>query len=143
LPSRRTICNDELAKFHLGQLPDPRHEAEQLAKARDPAHRVLANLWFAIGDAEQAKKHALAAYNWACADGEPYVHRYELSKTRALLEQLGTEIPNLAPYDPAKDEKLPWEDEVTAAIEKLRAEKEAEERTKEKANTSKKPRGNK
>ena len=32
------------------------------------------------------------------------------------------------PYDPAKDEKLPWEDEVRAAIEKLREEKEAKKR---------------
>ena len=30
-------------------------------------------------------------------------------------------------YDPAKDEKFPWEDDVRAAIEKLRAEKAAEE----------------
>ena len=50
----------------------------------------------------------------------------DLNKARALLEQLGAEIPNLPPYDPAKDEKLPWEDEVAAAIEKLRAEKSEE-----------------
>jgi hypothetical protein len=34
-------------------------------------------------------------------------------------------IPDLPPYDPAKDGKFPCEDEVVAAIEKLRAEKEA------------------
>lgn len=61
-----------------------------------------------------------------------YVHRYELNKATALLQQLGAEIPNLPPYDPAKDERLPWEDEVAAAIEKLRAEKEAEKRVEEK-----------
>jgi hypothetical protein len=59
------------------------------------------------------------------ADGEPYVHRYELNKARALLEALEVEIPDLQPYDPAKDEKLPWEDQVVAAIEKLKAENEA------------------
>lgn len=107
-----------LAKFHLQQLPDPHREAEQLAKARQPCHRALADLWLAIGDHEQAKKHALAAYKWAWADGEPYVHRSELNKARALLEQFGTDIPKLPPYDPAKDGKLPWEDEVAAAIEK-------------------------
>ena len=120
-----------LAQFHLGQLADPRREAEQLANARRPSHRDLADLWLAIGDREQAKKHALAAYKWAWADGEPYVRRYELNKARALLEKLGAEIPNLPPYDPAKDEKLPWEDEVAAAIEKLRAEKEAKNPKKE------------
>lgn len=115
-----------LVRFHLSQLSDPRHEAERLAKARKPFHRAIAELWLAIGDHQQAKKHAFAAYKWAWADGEPYVRRYELNKTRALLEQLGADIPDLPPYDPAKDEKLPWENEVEAAIEKLRAEKEAE-----------------
>lgn len=110
-----------LANVHLRQLPDPRHEAEQLSRAKVPSHRPLAELWLAIGDAEQAKKHALAAYEWAWADGEPYVRRYELNKARALLEQLGAEIPDLPRYDAANDEKLPWEDEVAAAIEKLRA----------------------
>jgi hypothetical protein len=36
--------------------------------------------------------------------------------------------PNFAPYDPAKDEPLPWEADVRAAIDKLRAEKEVEEK---------------
>jgi len=119
-----------LAKFHLGQLTDPRREAEQLAQARQPAHQALAELWLAIGDREQAKKHALAAYKLAWADGEPYVWRYGLNKATVLLKQLGTEIPKLPPYDPAKDEKLPWEDKVAAAIESLRAEKEAEKNKK-------------
>jgi tetratricopeptide (TPR) repeat protein len=114
-----------LARFQLGELADPRREAEQLANARRPSYRALADLWLAIGDREQATKHALAAYKWAWADGEPYVHRYELNKARALLEQLGVTIPDLPPYDPAKDEKLPWEGDVAAAIEQLRAEKEA------------------
>ncbi len=116
-----------LAKFHINQLPDPRQEGDRLAKARKPAHRPMAELWFAIGDREQAKKHALAAYKWAWADGEPYVHRYELNKAKELLEKLTVEIPKLPDYDPAKDEKLPWEDEVAAAIDKMRAEKETEE----------------
>jgi len=120
-----------LAKFHLGQLPDARRDAEQLANARRLSNCDLADLWLAIGDHEQAKKHALAAYRWAWADGEPYVHRYELNRARALLEKLGVEIPKLPPYDPVKDEKLPWEDEVAAAIEKLRAKKEAEKRKKD------------
>ena len=49
-----------------------------------------------------------------------------IEKARDLLEQIGAAIPDLPDYDPAKDDKLPWEDEVAAAIEKLRAEKEAE-----------------
>jgi hypothetical protein len=117
-----------LAKYHLGQLPDARNQAEQLAQAKNPPDGALAELWLAISDREQAKNHALAAYKTAWADGEPYVYRYDLNKARALLEQLGVEIPDLPPYDPAKDEKFPWEDELAAAIEKLRSEKEAENR---------------
>ena len=119
-----------VAKLHLTQLDDPKHEAERLAKANQPSHRALAELWLVIGDAKQATQHAMAAYNWAWADGEPYVRRYALNKARALLDQLGVEIPKLSPYDPTRDEKLPWEDDLAAAIEKLRAEKEAEKASK-------------
>jgi hypothetical protein len=114
-----------LAKLHLGQLVEPRAAAELLAKSSDVSHLDLAALWLAIGDRAQAQHHALAAYQRAWGDGEPFVHRYELNKSRALLEQMGVEIPNLSPYDPAKDEKLPWEDAVRAAIDELRAEKAA------------------
>lgn len=115
-----------LAKHHLGQLAHPREEAERLAQLRRPAHRLLAQLWLALGDPAQAKHHALAAYKWAWADGEPYVNRYELTQTTELLRQLNVPIPNLPPYDPAKDEKLPWEADVRAAIEKLKAKKAAQ-----------------
>lgn len=130
-----------LAKFHLNQLPEPQDTAEQLAEQlakANAAHRPLAELWLAIANnndeqaekyaLEQAKEHALAAYKWAWADGEPYVYRYGLNKARDLLERLNTPIPDLPPYDPAKDEelKLPWEDDVIAAVEELKAKAEAE-----------------
>jgi hypothetical protein len=113
-----------LAKYHLDQLPNPCDEAERLAQLRDPAHRYLSLLWLAIGEREQAKNHAIAAYKWAWADGEPYVHRYELTKTTELLQQLEIPIPNLPPYDVTKDELLPWEADVQAVIKKLRVQKE-------------------
>jgi hypothetical protein len=116
-----------LAKYHLGQLAEPHHEAERLTQLRDPARRLLGELWLAIGEPGKAKHHALAAYRWAWADGEPYVRRYELTKTTELLERMNVEIPDLPPYDPDKDEPLPWEDDVRKAIERLRAEKEAKE----------------
>lgn len=115
-----------LAKFHLGQLPNPVDEAERLANLRNPGHRTIAQLWFAIGDREQAKHQALAAYRWAWADGEPYVNRYELTKATELLEGMNVPAPVLQPYDPAKEKTFPWEAEVRAAIEKLGAKKEAE-----------------
>lgn len=120
-----------LAKQHLGQLTDARAEAERLAGLRQPAHRYLAQLWLALDDPEQAKQHALAAYQWAWADGEPYANRYALTKTTELLQQMKVPIPDLAPYDATKDEPLPWEAELQAAIAKLRAEKEAEAKEEE------------
>ena len=96
-----------LAKHHLGQLSAPPQEAERLAQLREPSHRYLAMLWQAIGNLDQAKHHALAAYKWAWADGEPYVNRYELAKTTELLQQSNIPIPNLPPYDPAERRTLP------------------------------------
>ncbi|HEX8321185.1 DUF4062 domain-containing protein [Longimicrobium sp.] len=115
-----------LAKFHLHQLTgaDARSEAERLAQLRHPAHRYLALFWQAIGDRDQAKHHALAAFRQAWGDGEPYVDRYELTKSTGLLNELGVPLPDLPPYDPAKDDPFPWEAEVRAAIDKLSAEKE-------------------
>jgi tetratricopeptide (TPR) repeat protein len=110
-----------LAKHHLGQLATPREEAERLSTIT--SGRLLAQLWLEIGDPEQAKHHALAAYKWAWADGEPYVRRYELTQTTELLQQMSIPIPVLPPYDPTKDERLPWEADVRAAIEKLRTQK--------------------
>ena len=60
-----------------------------------------------------------------------------LTQTTELLRQLNVAIPNLPPYDLAKDEKLPWEDEVRAAIEKLRAKKEAKEKAGQQAKKGK------
>ena len=51
----------------------------------------------ADADADAETRIALAAYRWAWADGQPYVHRYE---------------------------PLPFEAQVEAAIELLRAEKD-------------------
>lgn len=114
-----------LARLRLGRLADPRDEAEQLSNRQDQAHIELAALWLAIGDRERATEHALAGYRWAWADGEPFVRRHSLNRAHALLEQLGVAIPALPPYDPTKDEKLPWEDAVAAAIQELQAEKKS------------------
>ncbi len=130
-----------LAKFRLGELSDPLHEAEQLAHIKENAHRALAELWLAIGNMPQAKKHALTAYKRAWADGEPFVFRYELDRSRAVLQQLGAEIPELPAYDPVKDEKLPWEDAVVAGIEQLRAEKVITQEPTTRQATTKKAKG--
>jgi hypothetical protein len=110
-----------LAKHYLGRLDEPEREAERLAAMREPAHRYLALLWLALGDAAKAKRHALAAYTWAWADGEPYVRRYALAKAKESLREMNVPIPDFPSYDPAKDELFPLEAEVHAAIDKLKA----------------------
>jgi len=130
IPDEESETGLALAKHRLGQLAEPHREVERLGQLRDPAHRLLAMLWLALGETEKARHHALAAYKWAWADGEPYVHRFELTKTAELLRQMNVPIPDLPPYDPAKDQPFPWEADVRAAIERLRAEKDAEEKAK-------------
>jgi hypothetical protein len=124
-----------LAKVHLHQLTgdEARDEAQRLAQLRHFADRSLANrylarLWQALGELNQAKHHALAAYTLSWADGEPYVFRYELTKATELLHELGVPLPNLPPYDPAKDEPFPWEADLRAFIAARRAEQAAKQR---------------
>jgi hypothetical protein len=81
IPNAGSETGLALAKVHLGELTEPRREAERLTGMRYVSCRYLAMLWQAIGDDDQAKKHALAAYEWAWADGEPYVNRYDLTKS--------------------------------------------------------------
>jgi hypothetical protein len=124
-----------LAKVYLHQLTgdEARGEALRLAQLRHFADRRLANrylarLWQALGDLNQAKHHALAAYTLSWGDGEPYVYRYELTKATELLQELGVPLPNLPPYDPAKDEPFPWEADLRAFIAARRAEQAAKQR---------------
>jgi tetratricopeptide (TPR) repeat protein len=116
-----------LTKLHLNELSDPIAEAERLSAARHPANKLLAELWFAIGDTDKAKKYAIAAFNKAVGSGEPYVFRCELNKSIDLLNRLGVTIPEIPQHDPAKDKKFDWEDDVLAFIEKMRKEKEGED----------------
>lgn len=115
-----------LAQYHLGQLGEPRHTAELLAQLPQRDDLTLAVLWHTIGDIEQARRHALAAYRWAWSDGEPFVWRHELDKASELLARLGAEIPDLSPYNPANDQIEPWEIDVQDIFEELRAEEAAE-----------------
>ena len=61
----------------------------------------------------------------------PYVYRYELTKATELLHELVVPLPNLPPYDPAKDEPFPWEADLRAFIAKCRAEQAAKEKAKQ------------
>jgi tetratricopeptide (TPR) repeat protein len=124
-----TECWLALARQHAGQLDDPRAEAERLQAAGAKGY-ALARLWQAAGDLVQAGAQALTAYHRARADGEPYVRRFDLDRTRQLLAELGEPEPQLPPYDPASFRRFDWQDEVEAAIaeiERKKAERGAKE----------------
>jgi len=118
-----------LAHCKLGRRADAQRTADDLLSRGVEGDLLFAELWLALGDHEKAAQHALAAYTWAWADGEPYVRRSLLNRVKALLETLGVPIPDLPPYDETEAEKFSWEDDVRAVIETLNAEKEAKSRS--------------
>lgn len=124
-----------LANHHRGILYEPRNEAQRLAALPRPAHRPLAELYLALGDRTDAIKHALAAYTWAWADGEPYVRRTEFTKSAALLNKLGQPPPTLLGFAESKHPPFPWEADVQNMIENIKQEK-AEEAAKKAAKTA-------
>jgi Domain of unknown function (DUF4062) len=114
------------ARFRLGQLPDPHSEAERLSNMRHADDRMVAELWYDIGNHEHAYKHALASHKYNWADGPIFARRNGLQKARELIQKLGAEPPDLPPYDPTRDPRLPFEDELEALISRLRAQKVAD-----------------
>ena len=87
-------------------------------------HLFAAKAYVALGDRDKASELALLAYEWAWADGPPFCHWYYLQQCRRLLETLGMPEPELLPFDPENVEPIPYEAEIRAVIEKLKAEKE-------------------
>jgi hypothetical protein len=77
-----------------------------------------------LGDHDQARACALNAYRRAWGEGPPYIRWYGLERSRTLLRQLGESEPQLPPFDPSKVPPVPYENEIRAAIERLRAKRE-------------------
>lgn len=77
----------------------------------------------ANGDHTAAKEAALEFYTWAWAQGEPYVHRWELEQARSILQQLGEPEPQLPVWDEANYVPFEHEDKVIELIEKLKRER--------------------
>lgn len=109
--------------YRNGQLEDPWQKTQELMEAEDADPLALAELWLALDAYEQAMSCALFAYELAWADGEPYVRRYDLERSRAILKELGVPVPDLPPFDPTTCLKIPQEDAVVTAIKALRTEK--------------------
>ena len=110
-----------LAQLRAEGKFDFRLEADPFSAGRGTV--ALAELWHEVGDREKAVQHALRAHEWAVADGEPYVRRHWLDRTRKLLAELGEPLPEIPKYYPSKEQEIPWEKDVRALVVKLKAER--------------------
>jgi hypothetical protein len=116
-----------LARYHLGRISDSDEVAEQLSADAGPeCQEYLAQLWLALGRQDRATLHARAAYEWAWADGEPFVRRRELDRVRGIFRLLDSAPPRLTSFDPTKMEPLRWEGDARRAIEAMHLRKDSE-----------------
>jgi hypothetical protein len=106
----------------LGRTADTRTELEAGSQGLFAAETYLV-----LGEPEQARKCTLNAYRRAWGEGPPYIHWYNLERSRAHLKQLGEPEPQLPPFDPSKVQPIPYEKEIRAAIERLKAERAKKE----------------
>lgn len=98
-----------LAQHRAGASVDAFDVAERLSNCNNSAALAVAELWHELGDDRRATSLALRAHNWAVADGEPYVLRWQLDRTRRLLAELGERLPTVPEHDPASVVAFPWE----------------------------------
>ena len=117
-----------LARLRAGYPVDAHAVAKRLDnKSGKIPTLAIVELWCDLGELERASAAALCAHKYACGDGEPYVHRYNLDRADALLRKLGKTPPEVPKHDPENDEVFDWEDEVRALIKKTREEREKRE----------------
>ena len=112
-----------LGKLQQGLLTPDQARAEALLLKRERRsrdHRLLAMIWHEVGESAEAQAEAIAEYEEAWADGEPYVSRFQLSRATELLAELEAPVPALPQYDASSDEPFRWEADVTREIVSLR-----------------------
>ncbi|HEV7504512.1 MAG TPA: DUF4062 domain-containing protein [Thermoanaerobaculia bacterium] len=103
-------------------------EARRLVEEAGVRDWQAAEVYLELGDLEKAKGFALKAYEHAWADGPPHISWWELERSRQLLLRLGVPEPQLPPFDPSKVEPIPFEAEIRAVIEELKAERAKKEK---------------
>lgn len=111
-----------LARLRSGDREGARAEAEALDACGEAAALYLAQVWAELGERERAIAAARRAHDWAVGDGEPYVYRWELTRARGLLAELGAELPEVPVHDPASLPKFDWEPKLRAMIARIEAE---------------------
>jgi tetratricopeptide (TPR) repeat protein len=112
-----------LALAELGQEAEARRVFDRIAKEKSVSQVPLALLAARLGEREKALDFATAGYRDAWADGPPYCDHWDLEECRSVFRRYGVAEPVLPPFDPAKIEKLPFEDDLIRLIEKEEAKK--------------------
>jgi tetratricopeptide (TPR) repeat protein len=113
-----------LALLRLGRRADA--EAAAASAEREPPYSTLSELYLELGEPDKARQHAQAGYDWYRADGPPFTDHWELQRCRAVLARLNEPVPDPPPFDPAKQEPIPFE----ADIVRLLREHEAKQKHK-------------
>ncbi|MEA3014664.1 MAG: hypothetical protein QOD42_3209 [Sphingomonadales bacterium] len=119
-----------LARLRSGDRDGARAGAEALKRWGGVAAFYVGRVWAELGERERAVEAARRAHDTAVGEGEPYVYGWELTRARALLTELGAELPAVPRHDPASLPKFEWEPklrEMIASIEAENAERDAEE----------------
>ena len=126
LPKPDAEVGRALAQANQGKIEQARETTERVALLEVPPEISLAELFLSLGDRTKALEHVMRGYRQAWADGMPYVSWQDLQRCRAVFEALGEPEPQLPPFDRSKATPLPFEAEVRAFIEELKAKKKKE-----------------
>ncbi len=124
---RKTGVPDAYGKVFIARILAMQgrlYEAQSLVEeAGLEGNWEAAEVYLQLDDCNKAKEHAMLAYKKAWADGPPHIFWWDLENSKRILARLGIPEPELPPFDPSKVEPIPYEDEIRAAIEELKAEK--------------------
>jgi len=112
-----------LALLRLGRRADA--EAAAASAERDPPYAALAELYLELGEPDKARQHAQAGYDWYRADGPPFTDHWNLQRCCAVLARLNEPVSDPPPFDPAKQDPIPFE----ADILRLLREHEAKQKS--------------
>jgi hypothetical protein len=126
LPRPDAEVGRALAQAKQGKIDQARETAERIALLEAPPETSLAELFLALGDRAKVLDYVTRGYRQAWADGMPYVDWWNLQRCRAVFEALGEPEPQLPPFDRSNAKPLPFEAEVRAFIEELKAKKKQE-----------------
>jgi len=112
-----------LVQLKLGLSNQFDELTNRLSTVKDPPDLALADLCLALGDDENAKKQAHAAYRKAWGGGAPYVDWKTLQQTRTVFAALDEPEPQLPAFNSTDQKPLAFGSKLRAYLEKKASEK--------------------